>query len=76
MVRFLADASLHYAVVTGCARREPAIDFLSAQSANHLVGGTIGQSLLVSGSCRQRPQIDLLVRLRRARTRRRLECHT
>jgi len=33
MVRFLADASLHYAIVTGCARREPAIDFLSAQSA-------------------------------------------
>ncbi len=33
MVRFLADASLHHAIVTGCARREPAIDFLSAQSA-------------------------------------------
>ena len=33
MVRFLADASLRYAIVTGCARREPAIDFLSAQSA-------------------------------------------
>jgi hypothetical protein len=33
MVRFLADASLHFAIVTGCARREPAIDFLSAQSA-------------------------------------------
>ena len=25
MVRFLADASLHHAIVTGCARREPAI---------------------------------------------------
>ena len=33
MVRFLADANLHHAIVTGCARREPAIDFLSAQSA-------------------------------------------
>ncbi len=33
MVRFLADASLHHAIVTGCARREPAIDFLSAQRA-------------------------------------------
>ena len=33
MVRFLADASLHDAIVTGCARREPAIDFLSARSA-------------------------------------------
>ena len=30
MVRFLADASLHHAIVT---RREPAIDFLFAQSA-------------------------------------------
>jgi hypothetical protein len=33
MVRFLADASLHHAIVTGCARREPAIDVLCAQSA-------------------------------------------
>ena len=33
MVRFLADASLHHAIVTGCARRELATDFLSAQSA-------------------------------------------
>ena len=33
MVRFLADASLHYAIVTGCVRREPAIDFLSAATA-------------------------------------------
>jgi hypothetical protein len=33
MVRFLADASLHDAIVTGCRRREPAIDFLSAHEA-------------------------------------------
>ncbi|MGD0296296.1 MAG: DUF5615 family PIN-like protein [Bryobacteraceae bacterium] len=33
MIRFLADASLHYAIVTGCLRREPAIDFLSAHEA-------------------------------------------
>jgi len=33
MVRFLADASLHDAIVTGCLRREPAIDFLSAHEA-------------------------------------------
>ena len=33
MIRFLADASLHDAVVTGCRRREPAIDFLSAHEA-------------------------------------------
>jgi hypothetical protein len=33
MVRFLADASLHHAIVTGCLRREPAIDFLSAHAA-------------------------------------------
>jgi hypothetical protein len=33
MVRFLADASLRQAIVTGCVRREPAIDFLSAHAA-------------------------------------------
>jgi hypothetical protein len=39
MVRFLADASLRQAIVTGCVRREPAIDFLSAHTAKlHGVG--------------------------------------
>jgi Domain of unknown function (DUF5615) len=33
VIRFLADASLHHAIVTGCLRREPAIDFLSAHEA-------------------------------------------
>jgi hypothetical protein len=33
MIRFLADASLHDGVVTGCLRREPSIDFLSAHEA-------------------------------------------
>lgn len=33
MVRFLADASLRDAIVTGCLRREPTIDFLSANEA-------------------------------------------
>ena len=33
MVRFLADASLRHAIVTGCVRREPTIDFLSAHAA-------------------------------------------
>ena len=33
MVRFLADANLRHAIVTGCLRREPAIDFLSARAA-------------------------------------------
>jgi hypothetical protein len=33
MVRFLADASLHHAIVSGCARREPSIDFLSSHAA-------------------------------------------
>jgi predicted nuclease of predicted toxin-antitoxin system len=37
MVRFLADASLHHAIVAGCLRREPTIDFLSAHAA-HLEG--------------------------------------
>jgi hypothetical protein len=34
MIRFLADASLHDAIVSGCLRREPTIDFLSANDAN------------------------------------------
>lgn len=33
MVRVLADASLHHAIVASCSRREPAIDFLSAHAA-------------------------------------------
>ena len=34
MIRFLADASLDHTIVSGCLRREPAIDFLSANAAN------------------------------------------
>jgi hypothetical protein len=33
MVRFLADASLRHAIVRGCRRREPSMDFLSANDA-------------------------------------------
>jgi hypothetical protein len=33
MIRFPADASLNHAIVSGCLRREPAIDFLSANDA-------------------------------------------
>ena len=33
MICFLADASLHHAIVSGCLRREPSIDFLSANAA-------------------------------------------
>ncbi len=32
-VRFLADADLNVAIVTGVVRREPAINFLTAQDA-------------------------------------------
>lgn len=34
MIRFLADADLNHAIVSGCVRREPAMDFLSANDAN------------------------------------------
>ena len=34
MIRFLADADLNFAIVSGCLRREPAMDFLSAKDAN------------------------------------------
>jgi hypothetical protein len=33
MVRFLADADLNKAIVTGVLRREPSIDFLTAHAA-------------------------------------------
>jgi hypothetical protein len=33
MVRFLADADLNYAIVKGCRRHEPTLDFLSANEA-------------------------------------------
>jgi hypothetical protein len=33
MVRFLADVSLRHAIVTGCVRRESAMDFLAAHAA-------------------------------------------
>lgn len=32
-IRFLADASLNGAIVSGCKRREPTMDFLSANDA-------------------------------------------
>ena len=34
MIRFMADADLNDAIVDGCRRREPHIDFLSANDAN------------------------------------------
>jgi len=33
MVRYLADASLHDGIVSGCRRREPTMDFQSANEA-------------------------------------------
>ena len=33
MIRFLADADFNHAIVKGCRRHEPAIDFLSANEA-------------------------------------------
>ena len=34
MIRFMADADVNDAIVDGCRRREPAVDFLSANDAN------------------------------------------
>ena len=34
MVRFLADADLNEGIVAGCLRREPTMDFLSANEAS------------------------------------------
>lgn len=64
MVRFLADASLHDAIVTGCLRREPAIDFLSAHEArlegvpdpNVLAFATRENRILVTSDLRTMPR--------------------
>ncbi len=34
MIRFFADASLNESIVSGCLRREPAMDFVSANEAD------------------------------------------
>jgi predicted nuclease of predicted toxin-antitoxin system len=34
MIRFLADADLNEGIVAGCLRREPEMDFLSANEAD------------------------------------------
>jgi hypothetical protein len=55
MVRFLADASLHDAIVTGCLRREPAIDFLSAHEPV-LAFATKENRILVTSDLRTMPR--------------------
>ena len=49
MIRFMADADLNGAIVGGCRRREPAIDFLSANDAN--LGGRIRSRRAGLGGC-------------------------
>jgi hypothetical protein len=64
MIRFLADASLHGAIVTGCLRREPAIDFLSAHQAaldgvpdpEVLAFATLHNRILVTSDLRTMPR--------------------
>jgi hypothetical protein len=34
MIRFLADADFNSTILRGCRRREPTMDFLSANDAN------------------------------------------
>jgi hypothetical protein len=64
MIRFLADASLHNAIVTGCLRRESAIDFLSANDATLagvpdpevLAFATLQNRILVTSDLRTMPR--------------------
>ena len=73
MVRFLADASLHDAIVTGCLRREPAIDFLSAHEArlegvpypNVLAFATQESRILVTSDLRTMPPATSATSLKR-----------
>jgi hypothetical protein len=46
-VRYLADANLHHGIVSGCLRREFALDFLSANGAG-LEGMTDAQVLAIA----------------------------
>jgi hypothetical protein len=59
----LADASLHDAIVTGCLRREPAIDFLSANDARlegvpdpEMLDFTTQQNRIVTSDLRTMPR--------------------
>lgn len=52
MIRFLADACLAYYIVSGCLRREPAMDFKSALAAN-LVGKTDPEVLALAAQERR-----------------------
>jgi hypothetical protein len=49
MVRFMADADLNGSIVGGCRRREPAIDFLSANDAS--LEGVSDPGVLGFGRC-------------------------
>lgn len=51
-VRFLADADLNRAIVTGVLRREPAVDFLSAQAAG--LRGMLDPEVLALAAGQQR----------------------
>lgn len=51
-VRFLADADLNKAIVTGVLRREPAVDFLSAQAAG--LRGLLDPEVLALAARQQR----------------------
>ncbi|MBN8732164.1 MAG: DUF5615 family PIN-like protein [Acidobacteria bacterium] len=48
-IRFLADADLNKAILNGVLRREPSVDFLSAQAAG-LRGMTDAQVLALAGA--------------------------
>ena len=51
-VRFLADADLNRAIVSGVLRREPAVDFLTAQAAG--LRGMTDLEVLALAAGRQR----------------------
>jgi hypothetical protein len=54
MIRYLADSSLHDAIVTGCLRSEPVIDFLSAPEV--LDFATRQNRILVTSDLRTMPR--------------------
>ena|SRR5215472_3940301 len=52
MIRFMADADLNDAIPRGCRRREPALDFRSANDAN--LEGLIDPDVLTLASAEDR----------------------
>ena len=58
MIRFLADANLNEGIVTGCLRRQPRVDFMSANQVR--LEGVSDPAVLALAADQDRPCLDIL----------------